>query len=322
MLGTRIDLNTGRYLFAGRIALAVTALIVAISDPEGVGWRAEPDDVVALVAVIINLGFVAICFRSWWWQYQLRHVETALDFALVLAVMFTFDPTALGKHGLEVVAVALAAIRIGIVSGLRPMHLLFAGYALLFAVLAYCPTPVASAENPDFLVLRVVTMIGLIAAVLTNVIANRTIDPIVTVPPGAGSSLSEYLAAAGLAAHRGMHHRPVLIVWQSCASQPRIVITANGGRTAPGEPVCWPFPGINQAQVAALVYDIGQTRCLALLRDGTMQASSDCPVAPEAARHLAQLGPAIVAVPMQGAAGEGSSWLVPPRPCTRFRWKP
>lgn len=305
MLGVRIDLNTGRYLSIGRVALAFTTLIVAISDPQGVGLRFEPDDIVALAAIAASLVLLAVCYRSWWWQHRLRHVETALDITLVVAILFTFDATALGKHGIGVLAIAMVGTRIGIVEGVRAMQLLFAGYVALFLLLVIGPVRLHPDLPPDFLVLRILALVGLIAAVLSLVMSNRSVAGIVSAPSLDNLPLSGYLAAATGAVKAALQHRQTTIDWQSRTTRSAVRIDHAGTENLARQPLIWPLPSIDRANVAALLHDFDRARTVVLFRDGRTQGFSRCPADESNRSSYSSLGSAIIAAPMRGATGEG-----------------
>lgn len=306
MLGTRIDLNTGRYISIGRFALALTMLAVAISDPEGVGVSNERDDAVAFAAVTGSLVLMGFCCRSWWWQFRLRHVETAFDMALVLGIMFSFDSTALGKHGLEVLALTMVATRMVIIIGLRAMQALFAAYLLLFMILAIVPLGSHPEVHPDFLVLRVVAIVFLIATILSLFASNRTVSPIVTPPRPEGLELTEFLAATNRAARSAMQGRQSVIAWHGGEVRPMLAAGLAGNEEVRAERLdIWPFPSLDRSQVAALLHDLRKSRAVVLYRDGTSRRLAHCPVTPGSLDRMEHLGGAIAAAPMHGASGEG-----------------
>jgi signal transduction histidine kinase len=283
VFGARIDLQTGRDLALGRVGLALTMLVVTVSDPEQIGFQVEGDDLVAVGYFVFSLFMTTIAVRSWWWQFRLRHVENVIDLAVVVAILFLNDPGGLGKHALELMALTFASFRIGLTTKVGYVLVIGGAYLAVFVLLAFGPILSHSHAHPIYLIVRISMIAVLIGLGIMVMLNHLSVVSVLVPPPPTGSSYGGFFRMANQATKQALKAGRSRIGWQAGEVSLALVADTDQGETGDASAdVLWPFPDLVRSQVAAMAYDPARNRALVLYRDHSKEALTDLAVDPAA----------------------------------------
>lgn len=106
MIRTLSAFNSTRLIASGRLLLAEFLLFYAATDPEGIGFRAEWDDLIAAGYLAIAALVLAVVWKSWWADFILFPAVFAIDILVFLVLPWSLNPDA---SSFSVAAVAIAA---------------------------------------------------------------------------------------------------------------------------------------------------------------------------------------------------------------------
>lgn len=98
--------NSTRLIASGRLLLAEFLFFCAATDSDGVGFRAELDDFLALGYLALSLVVMAVTWRSWWADFILFPAIFAVDILIFLLLPWSLNPQ---WASFSVAAVAIAA---------------------------------------------------------------------------------------------------------------------------------------------------------------------------------------------------------------------
>lgn len=106
MIKTLNAFNSTRLIASGRLLLAEFLLFYAATDPDGLGFKAEWDDLIALGYMLVAALVLAVVWKSWWADFILFPAVFALDILVFLVLPWSLNPEA---SSFSVAAVAIAA---------------------------------------------------------------------------------------------------------------------------------------------------------------------------------------------------------------------
>lgn len=309
MIKTLNAFNSTRLIASGRLLLAEFLLFYAATDPDGLGFSAEWDDLIALGYMVVAALVLAVVWKSWWADFILFPAVFALDILVFLVLPWSLNPEA---SSFSVAAVAIAAF-ILLCSAVRWNWRSTVIFAVLlnlsslimsllidygFMLQGLKPGEMVLGEDLRRLLLLALVSLFMVWAGLRLTEprhARVILRPGETGTPQLGDALEAALATSGASSGA--------IAWVVPGAQGATVIeqSANGHQSS--RLLDWPETKPDELEALPILFDLERRRAINLTPDGEFLPHRNAEFTGGLLESLGLLTG--ISVPLRGATGHG-----------------